>query len=1259
MKKLLSLLTIFLFWSSMAVQADYYVAGINDDWSANNENYKMSGSGPYSVTKQLPNGSYQFKITNGSWGNGGYGNFDQGASNVTLSNNGGNIAFTLSTTSDVTFYFNASTSKAYVHAEAVVVPSYTFTSGTTIYYDFTAYGSGINVYAPGNSQESNSGWFGSTGEVIEVTLSSDWVITTNTALFKSAPPSNTWTTKSCSTLPVDGQNMLVGDANGIDCHWDTYVPAPPTPDTYTVVGEVPGLDWIPTNTANDMTEDNGVYTLTLTDVELAANNPYQYKMVKNHAWTVSYPSGSANANFQVDVAGIYDVTFTLDLSASPEYSVTPTLIQAAVVIPVVKMHGTFADGSTWGDTQEFTLAGNNESASLTIENLPAGNYEFKVIVGSSWLGNGHTFYRDYTGASNIGDGGNMTLEADVAGDYTFTWTYETNALSIEFPAEPTPEYATVKFFAPRTENNPWEHVYAYSFKGSRKFLGEWPGTEITSTKDAGWYEVSVRKGSNLIFTDNAGTDGDARMQTNNIEDIQEAVCYVPHTINYEASPKLATVAIDADCKVEYYIAGSKELFGGTIDFGVNAALDENNQIVIHNVEPGTYKFKINIGNWFWALGGNTHLSEEEGCGTIATEVGVGDVGFAIATKQDVTITYNPVTQKICLGAETVKTPGQVNVNNMSVLVGETKQIKYTKNNTEVYGASYEVLSGEENIQIYNGFAVGVKAGGTATVRITIAESANYTAATADFTVNVDAASDPSIDPIAPIGGKFIINANGDTAVFSRGNLQYQQSTNTWRCAPNQYEWKGMSNIQMGNAEYEGWVDLFCWSLGAANNYGATSNYQKATYFNKTFVDWGTLFEDDEKEWSTLSKDELNYLLNSRPNANSKWGVAMIGDTLGMVLLPDVWATAAPAGIPFVAGNSSLPTTELWRDEDCIQDIAPEEIEAKGYQYRLKKENLPANKFTLEEWAELEAAGAVFLPFAGRRTGGVGNYLDYSETTHPNTQCQLYYENYQGTYWTKTLHNAEKGQADYYYSFSHYGGEDYRWGKGVIWSESGRFGQSVRLVTRIPRQEVVIRDNLNNGKWGTLCPKQNVEFVNGATFYQISYLEEQGGMPYNMIFDEISGTTLTAGKPYFFIAEGEEIRGSVSGAKLTEAGSGVNGFYGYIGTDPKALSWQADYVPGADNTYVIYNNKVTRINGPTDLRSERCYININATEPTRAASAPVPARRRITMNVQNTTVATDLEQIIDADAGVVKVLRNGQLLILRGDKQYNAQGQIVK
>lgn len=208
---------------------------------------------------------------------------------------------------------------------------------------------------------------------------------------------------------------------------------------------------------------------------------------------------------------------------------------------------------------------------------------------------------------------------------------------------------------------------------------------------------------------------------------------------------------------------------------------------------------------------------------------------------------------------------------------------------------------------------------------------------------------------------------------------------------------------------------------------------------------------------------------------------------------------------------------------------------------------------------------------------------------------------------------------------------------------------------------VIREGLSDGKWGTLCPKQNVEEVEGATFYQISYLEEQEGMPYNVVFDAISGTTLTAGQPYFFIAEGTEIRGIKSGDAVT-SGSHVNGFYGWISPTDASMeltTWNVDYDASANNTYVIYDNSVLRINqSGTMLKSERCYININSTEPSRSLISPMPGRNRIRMSVQNTNTATGMDAI-NASEKPMKMVIEGQLYILRGEKMYDATGRLVK
>ena len=378
-----------------------------------------------------------------------------------------------------------------------------------------------------------------------------------------------------------------------------------------------GKDWDAGAAANKMTEvETDIYEITFEDVP---GTECQLKFTFNGGW--DYEIGGVFSEFGTASAAVYgntagtitftpvenaDITIRLDLSNfnfATKEGATFTITQILPPPPTIKMNGTFADGSTMAETDAFAIAPGDATASITLT-LSAGDYDFKVLSGGNPRSNGYTYHRDYTGATGIsGDNSNvMKLEADADGDYTFTWDYEHNGLSITFPDEPTPEYVTVKFFAPRTEDNKWTNVFAFSWKKSRIFTNPWPGNEITANKEGVWYTFSVRKGANVIFTDDNG------MQTENIENIQEDVCYVPTAI----TAGVVSVAVDADCKVEYYIAGNKSLVGGESDWSTNVALDENNQIVFQNVEPGTYAFKINNGTWAWALGGYANLSDEEG-----------------------------------------------------------------------------------------------------------------------------------------------------------------------------------------------------------------------------------------------------------------------------------------------------------------------------------------------------------------------------------------------------------------------------------------------------------------------------------------------------------------------------------------------------------------------------------------------------------------------------------------------------------------------
>ena len=106
--------------------------------------------------------------------------------------------------------------------------------------------------------------------------------------------------------------------------------------------------------------------------------------------------------------------------------------------PTVTVIGSMTD---WSAEIPFVLSADKKTATLSEDKIPAGTYEFKIKLNGEWRSNAQTFDRDHASASGItgNESNNMKLVADVEGKYTFTWTFETNALEVVFPdKDPTP-----------------------------------------------------------------------------------------------------------------------------------------------------------------------------------------------------------------------------------------------------------------------------------------------------------------------------------------------------------------------------------------------------------------------------------------------------------------------------------------------------------------------------------------------------------------------------------------------------------------------------------------------------------------------------------------------------------------------------------------------------------------------------------------------------------------------------------------------------
>ena len=201
--------------------------------------------------------------------------------------------------------------------------------------------------------------------------------------------------------------------------------------------------------ANFMTENESVYKWEKTGVELAVGD-INFKVVKNHSWDTSWPADNKTLN--IAESGIYTITITFN-PANKEISAVANKTGEAVVLPEIKLHGNFTGGS-WADTEKFVAAENKQTASLELS-LGKGTYEFGVKKDGTFTANGVAFTRENPSAAVVAGEGNLTINADVAGDYTFTWTFETNTLSIEYPELPIVycEYATGHLSNPECDAN--------------------------------------------------------------------------------------------------------------------------------------------------------------------------------------------------------------------------------------------------------------------------------------------------------------------------------------------------------------------------------------------------------------------------------------------------------------------------------------------------------------------------------------------------------------------------------------------------------------------------------------------------------------------------------------------------------------------------------------------------------------------------------------------------------------------------------------
>jgi hypothetical protein len=178
-----------------------------------------------------------------------------------------------------------------------------------------------------------------------------------------------------------------------------------------------------------------------------------------------------------------------------------------------------------------------------------------------------------------------------------------------------------------------------------------------------------------------------------------------------------------------------------------------------------------------------------------------------------------------------------------------------------------------------------------------------------------------------------------------------------------------------------------------------------------------------------------------------------------------------------------------------------------------------------------------------------------------------------------------------------------------------------------------------GYYATVCLPNNIINVVGATLFEVAGKEGD-----KVIFDEV--LTPVAGMPYIFLAEENTIS-----------------FYCGIETaatpgDHKSLHGTFEDMVDADldGMYMVQNNKIVKCAATgCNIPKNRAYFDGTELDALGVPHAPMPGRRRITMGAESENTTTGVEGIVVPEGQTIKVISNGQLIIIRNGEKFNAQG----
>ena len=186
-----------------------------------------------------------------------------------------------------------------------------------------------------------------------------------------------------------------------------------------------------------------------------------------------------------------------------------------------------------------------------------------------------------------------------------------------------------------------------------------------------------------------------------------------------------------------------------------------------------------------------------------------------------------------------------------------------------------------------------------------------------------------------------------------------------------------------------------------------------------------------------------------------------------------------------------------------------------------------------------------------------------------------------------------------------------------------------------------------GELGTVCIP-NGAVATGGDLYELVGKNEVG----KIVFATVPNNRMTPGVPYLFQATSNAMKFFYTEEDAADDPDNSGAMKG---------TFTAQNLTDLENVYYFAGHALWGCSDLTSLevKANRAWVVLDDNVSTISTSNPAPGRRYITMEAHGQNAATGIGNVQGDEVQSTKVIIDGHLYILRGEKMYDATGRMVK